>query len=306
MEDARIFDFDLSGGSLFYSRRIGARAPRQRPRRAPTSWTRRTRPPSSVPPSSPAAPAAGLSVGALGGGHRPGGGRGVLPRPTTPSASSSPSPAPSTACCGCSRSCAAARRWWGASLTALHRELPADGSFDFLPARAFSTGVDFEHTWSERALGALGLPRRKPRAGRRGGDDRACSVQQPLLPAPRRVPAGRRLLRHLHDGRRVEAAARPAQRPCTGRDPSGRRSARRASRRTTSASSAAASASTAAFRVEYQEITPGAASSATTELPIQHLPQLPARGAPRAPLLGRVGTRPQARDRPPRRPKPPS
>ncbi|MXW66531.1 MAG: hypothetical protein F4Z72_05935 [Gemmatimonadales bacterium] len=34
--------------------------------------------------------------------------------------------------------------------TGLKRELPADGTFDFLPSEAFSFGVDFEHQWGGR------------------------------------------------------------------------------------------------------------------------------------------------------------
>lgn len=35
----------------------------------------------------------------------------------------------------------------GGIVTATHRDLPADGSFDFLTAGAYSAGVDFEHNW---------------------------------------------------------------------------------------------------------------------------------------------------------------
>lgn len=35
----------------------------------------------------------------------------------------------------------------GAILTAVHRDLPEDGSFDFLTSSAFGLGVDFEHNW---------------------------------------------------------------------------------------------------------------------------------------------------------------
>ena len=39
----------------------------------------------------------------------------------------------------------------GGIATFVHRNLPGDGSFDFLPSSAVSTGVNFEHTWSDRA-----------------------------------------------------------------------------------------------------------------------------------------------------------
>ena len=35
----------------------------------------------------------------------------------------------------------------GAIATTMHRELPNDGSFDFLSSNAFSAGLDFEHNW---------------------------------------------------------------------------------------------------------------------------------------------------------------
>ncbi len=35
----------------------------------------------------------------------------------------------------------------GVIVTGMHRSLPADGSFDFLPSRAYNGGIDFEHNW---------------------------------------------------------------------------------------------------------------------------------------------------------------
>ena len=41
----------------------------------------------------------------------------------------------------------------GATVTATDRALPVDASMDFLPGRAITTGVDFEHTWADRTWG---------------------------------------------------------------------------------------------------------------------------------------------------------
>jgi hypothetical protein len=45
----------------------------------------------------------------------------------------------------------------GGIATLVHRVLPSDGSFDFLPSSAVSTGVNFEHTWSDRAWALWGF-----------------------------------------------------------------------------------------------------------------------------------------------------
>jgi hypothetical protein len=39
----------------------------------------------------------------------------------------------------------------GAIATALRRELPGDGVFDFLPSEAFNAGLRFDHQWNQRA-----------------------------------------------------------------------------------------------------------------------------------------------------------
>ena len=45
----------------------------------------------------------------------------------------------------------------GGIATLMHRNLPGDGSFDFLPSAAMSTGVDFEHTWDDRGWALWGM-----------------------------------------------------------------------------------------------------------------------------------------------------
>ncbi len=45
----------------------------------------------------------------------------------------------------------------GGIATLMHRSLPGDGSFDFLASAAMSAGVNFEHTWNDRAWALSGL-----------------------------------------------------------------------------------------------------------------------------------------------------
>ncbi len=44
----------------------------------------------------------------------------------------------------------------GAIATVLSRDLPGDGSFDFLPSTAMSAGIDFEHQWDGRSWAVFG------------------------------------------------------------------------------------------------------------------------------------------------------
>ena len=44
----------------------------------------------------------------------------------------------------------------GGIVTALNRELPEDGSFDFLTKNAYSVGLDWEHQWDDRAWAFVG------------------------------------------------------------------------------------------------------------------------------------------------------
>ncbi len=45
---------------------------------------------------------------------------------------------------------------FGAILTGLRRELPADGSFAALPTEAFAGGIDWEHSWGDRTWAIFG------------------------------------------------------------------------------------------------------------------------------------------------------
>lgn len=149
VEDARVFDFGLSGGrnSLFYSRRIG-RAPHGR---APSDAVF-----SDVPDNATILGAAklagrtsqGLSVGAMaavtsnefGDGQFADGSQSdflVEPRTTFGIVSVGQD----------FNEGASQIRALGSMMK---RELPADGSFDWLTSSAFDLGARFEHQWSDR------------------------------------------------------------------------------------------------------------------------------------------------------------
>lgn len=156
VEDAKIFDFSLSGGRnrLYYSRRLG-RAPRGS---APSSALF-----ADIPASANIVGAAkltgrtarGLSIGALTavteaargdaffGDSLPVSQFGVEPRTEY----------------GVLRvrqdynQGASTIGWIG---TALRRELPSSRAFHFLPSSAFNAGIDWEHQWSNRAWAYFG------------------------------------------------------------------------------------------------------------------------------------------------------
>jgi hypothetical protein len=147
VEDAQIFDFQLSGrtNQLFYSRRIG-REPRGRApsgadfEEAPTETTILTA--AKLTGRS----AGGLSVGALAAVTAKESGRAYL----SDSDSTVQFMAEPPASYGVLRLRQDFRQ--GASqvggiATALYRDLPGDGSFDFLTTGAYSLGLDFEHNW---------------------------------------------------------------------------------------------------------------------------------------------------------------
>jgi hypothetical protein len=150
VEDARILDFSLSGGQnqLFYSRRIG-RAPQGR------------NPPGAAFVDLPDAAAIvgaakvtgrtgrGLSLGALGAVTRGEEGtaffqeEGRLERFLA-------EPETRYGVVRAQQDFRQGQSVLGAILTGLNRELPGDGSFDWLPSTALSGGIDFEHTWANR------------------------------------------------------------------------------------------------------------------------------------------------------------
>ncbi|MDA0327725.1 MAG: DUF5916 domain-containing protein [Gemmatimonadetes bacterium] len=156
VEDARVFDFGLSGGrnSLFYSRRIG-RAPRGG---APSSAAF-----SEIPTNATILGAAklagrttkGLSIGALAAvtGNEFGQGRFAdgsddefLVEPRSEFAVFS-----------LAQDLNEGMTQIRGITTAMRRDLPVDGSFDWLPSSAINGGVRFEHQWSERTWSLYGF-----------------------------------------------------------------------------------------------------------------------------------------------------
>ena len=155
VEDARVFDFTLSGGrnQLFYSRRVGRSPQGDEP--TGTDFT-------DVPDNATILGAAklagrttsGFSIGALaavtGSEHGQAlytdGSRGdFLVEPRTEYGTVS-----------VAKDFRGGASQVGALGTAMHRELPGDGSFDWLSSTAFSGGVRFNHQWSNRDWAVFG------------------------------------------------------------------------------------------------------------------------------------------------------
>ncbi|MBI3982111.1 MAG: carbohydrate binding family 9 domain-containing protein [Gemmatimonadetes bacterium] len=147
VEDARIFDFTLSGHTnrLFYSRRVG-----REPRGDAPSWSDFA----DVPNQTTILGAAkltgrmsrGFSVGALAALTGEESGRAF----EVATARREGFTAEPRAAWGVARARQDLRdgaSQFGGIVTAMRRDLPADGSFDFLTTDAYSAGVDFEHNW---------------------------------------------------------------------------------------------------------------------------------------------------------------
>ncbi|MFO8173539.1 MAG: DUF5916 domain-containing protein [Longimicrobiales bacterium] len=150
VEDARIFDFNLSGhrNNLFYSRRIGRNPQGGRPSEADFS---------EAPDAATILGAAkmtgrtsgGLSIGALAAVTREEVGRafyedrGVREQFTV-------EPRGRFGVLRLQQDFRDGASQVGGIVTGMYRGLPGDGTFDFLTAEAFSGGVDFEHTWNNR------------------------------------------------------------------------------------------------------------------------------------------------------------
>ncbi|GBD32565.1 hypothetical protein HRbin33_01535 [bacterium HR33] len=146
VEDAQVFDFSLSGRNrLFYTRRIG-RAPQGR---APGDADFE-----SIPTETTILGAAkltgrlpsGLSLGALAAVTSREQGRAFNASTGRMSEFTVEPPAVFTAF-RAKQDFRGGASQVGAILTAIRRELPEDGSFDFLTSDAYAVGVDFEHNW---------------------------------------------------------------------------------------------------------------------------------------------------------------
>ncbi len=154
VQDARVFDFGLSaGGRLFYSRRVG-RAPQGS---APSGTLFR-----EVPQNATILGAAkvsgrtsdGLSVGALfavtGGEHA----RAQLSGGNIDEYLVEPRSEFGTV--SVLQDFRGGATQIGVLGTAMRRDLPGDGTFDWLPSTAYSGGVRFNHLWANRAWALFG------------------------------------------------------------------------------------------------------------------------------------------------------
>jgi hypothetical protein len=157
VEDAQILDFSLSGrrDALFYSRRIG---------RAPQGGSPDEAEFTEVPDAATIGGAAkltgrttkGLSIGALaamtlgesGRAYAPSGG-GMSDFLVEPAAQYGVVRLRQDLKGGASQV--------GGIATAMRRDLPGDGTFEFLTSEAYSAGLDFEHQWSDRAWAVNGF-----------------------------------------------------------------------------------------------------------------------------------------------------
>ncbi|MBT8335573.1 MAG: carbohydrate binding family 9 domain-containing protein [Gemmatimonadetes bacterium] len=152
VEDAQVLNFTLSGrrNSLFYSRRIG-RAPQGG---SPSGASFVDRPDNATilgAAKMTGRTASGLSVGALAAMTDRESGRallsdgeqgGIEPYVVEPRTEYGVVRAVQDLRDGMTQ--------LGAIVTLANRNLPNDGGFDFLPSSSLSTGIDFEHQWSNR------------------------------------------------------------------------------------------------------------------------------------------------------------
>ncbi len=156
VEDAKIFDFTLSGGRnrLYYSRRMG-RAPRGG---APDDALF-----ADVPASANILGAAkvtgrtqgGLSLGALVATTQQADGRAYV-SDDTPARAFMVEPRAQSTVLRLRQDFNGGASTIGVIGTGLQRALPGDASFDFLPSSAFNGGIDWEHQWGNRTWAFFG------------------------------------------------------------------------------------------------------------------------------------------------------
>jgi hypothetical protein len=146
VEDAQVFNFTLSGrNQLFYSRRIG---------RAPQGKTPAGSDFESIPTETTILGAAkltgrlpsGLSLGALAAVTARETGRAFKSSSSTVSEFTVEPPAVFTAF-RAKQDLRGGASQVGGILTAMRRDLPEDGAFDFLTSDAYALGFNFEHNW---------------------------------------------------------------------------------------------------------------------------------------------------------------
>ncbi len=157
VEDARIFDFALSGGSnsLFYSRRIGRKP--QRSSLGGASYLDVAEQTSILGAMKlTGRTGSGLSVGALGALTSREEGQAYFTSGDSVT-SFVAEPRSGYAAFGAQQELRAGASVIGGVLSTMHRGLPEDGSLDFLPSSAAYGGLNFQHTWSKRAWALWGF-----------------------------------------------------------------------------------------------------------------------------------------------------
>ena len=156
VEDARVFDFGLSGGrtSLFHSRRIG---------RSPHGGAPPDAEFSDVPGNATILGAAklagrtskGLSLGLLAAVTGTEYGEGLFPDGARNDFLVEPGS--QFGVLSLSQDFNEGQTQIRSMTTAMRRDLPADGLFDWLPSSAFNAGLRFEHQWSDRDWAVYGF-----------------------------------------------------------------------------------------------------------------------------------------------------
>jgi len=156
VEDARVFDFGLSGGrtSLFHSRRIG---------RSPHGGAPSDAEFSDVPGNATILGAAklagrtssGLSIGVLAAATGSESGEGLFPDGTRSNFMVEPSS--QFGVLSLSQDFNGGRTQIRGISASMRRDLPADGLFDWLPSSAINAGMRFEHQWSDRDWAVYGF-----------------------------------------------------------------------------------------------------------------------------------------------------
>jgi hypothetical protein len=156
VEDARIFDFGLSGrqNQLFYSRRVG-RAPSGRAPGSPAF--------TDIPDNTAILGAAklagrtagGLSIGVLGAVTGSAEGRSVFDDGA--SARFLVEPRADYGVVSLAQDFNGGATQIRGMGTGMRRDLPGDGAFDWLPSSAFNGGVRFEHQWNDREWALWGF-----------------------------------------------------------------------------------------------------------------------------------------------------
>ncbi|MGI9625593.1 MAG: DUF5916 domain-containing protein, partial [Longimicrobiales bacterium] len=156
VEEARVFDFSLSGGPnrLYYSRRVGRRPQGRRPSGA--TFT-------DIPTQATILGAAkltgrtagGLSVGLLAATTQEESGSAFFDE-TGETSPFTVEPRTHFGVFRLQQDFNDGGSTLGAISTFLTRELPGSGDFDFLPQYAFNGGLDWEHQWSDRTYAFYG------------------------------------------------------------------------------------------------------------------------------------------------------